>query len=81
MQEGSPPHLLMEERGMLVLSRKVGTRVYINDREVILTVLRVCGQTVRLGFEAAREIRIHREELWEADKGGTDVPSPDAKKR
>ncbi len=48
---------------MLVLSRHQNERVIIGDREVIVTVIEIRGDKVRLGFEAAPEIEIHREEI------------------
>lgn len=47
---------------MLVLSRKEGKAVVI-DGPVRVVVLRIEGDKVRLGFEAAPEIKILREEL------------------
>ena len=47
---------------MLVLSRKVGQRILLSDG-VYLTIVGVCGTTVRVGFEAPQHIRIMREEL------------------
>ena len=47
---------------MLVLSRKVGERVVI-DNEIIVQVLEVNGQRIRLGVEAPPEIGIWREEI------------------
>ena len=49
---------------MLVLSRKVGEKIHIADN-IVLTVIRVQGDKVRLGFEAPREIAIHRNEVLE----------------
>lgn len=47
---------------MLVLSRKVGGRIFIGD-DVILTVVRIGPDTVRFGIEAPKEMNIVREEL------------------
>lgn len=47
---------------MLVLSRKVGQQVQIGD-QVVVTVLRVQGNTVRLGIQAADDTQILRREL------------------
>lgn len=48
---------------MLVLSRKKGQRILINHGEIILTILRSHKGKITLGFEAAVDIPIHREEL------------------
>ncbi|MBC8873606.1 MAG: carbon storage regulator CsrA [Planctomycetes bacterium] len=48
---------------MLVLSRKVSERVQIGDG-IEVTVLRICGGIVRLGFTAPPDVQIHREEIY-----------------
>lgn len=53
----------MKERfRMLVLSRKVGQEIYINDR-IVVRVTRISGNRVSLGIEAPSECRIVRAEL------------------
>lgn len=47
---------------MLVLSRKVGERIWIGD-QISVTVVRITGGGVRLGIEAPAEFPIVREEL------------------
>ena len=47
---------------MLVLSRKVGERIWIGD-EIAITVVRITGGGVRLGIEAPSEMPVVREEL------------------
>jgi carbon storage regulator len=47
---------------MLVLSRKIGERIYIGDG-VVITVLGVQGQRCRIGIEAPGDIAIRRGEL------------------
>jgi carbon storage regulator len=49
----------MEEKTMLVLSRKENQAIHIGDN-IKLTVLRVRGKTIRIGFEAPEDVRI----LW-----------------
>jgi carbon storage regulator len=49
---------------MLVLTRRIGESIQIGD-DVKLTVLAVQGQTVRMGIEAPKNIRVHREEIYE----------------
>jgi carbon storage regulator len=51
---------------MLVLSRKVGQRIYIGE-DVVLTILGVDGHRVHLGIEAPRYVPIQREELLRRD--------------
>jgi carbon storage regulator len=47
---------------MLVLSRKVGERIAIND-QIMVTVLEIQGNRIRLGIEAPKEIHVVRAEL------------------
>ncbi len=47
---------------MLVLSRKVGERIWIGD-EISITVVRITGGGVRLGIEAPAAMPVVREEL------------------
>lgn len=60
---------------MLMLSRKPGEKVVIDDR-IIVEVVEVRGDRVRLGFTAPRGIPIRREEVmravdvWRAEEGG-----------
>ncbi len=47
---------------MLVLTRKIGEQILIGD-DIKVTLLRVRGNTVRIGIEAPPEVRIIRGEL------------------
>lgn len=51
---------------MLVLSRKEGQKVYIG-RNIVVTVNRIDGHVVSLGFDAPQNVRIVRAELPIAD--------------
>jgi len=46
---------------MLVLRRKVGERIMIGD-SIEVTILKVQGGKVRLGFIAPRNVRVNRQE-------------------
>ena len=48
---------------MLILNRKPDQSVYIGD-DIRVTVLGLSGQSVRLGFQAPRELGVHREEIY-----------------
>ena len=55
---------------MLVLSRKSQEAVVIggsvnSEPTLIVTVLEIRDGRVRLGFEAAKDIQVHRQEVWE----------------
>ena len=47
---------------MLVLSRKVGERLWIGDN-ISITVVKITGGGVRIGVEAPAELPVVREEL------------------
>lgn len=50
--------------GQLVLSRHVGERIILNGTgETVLTVIEIRHDKVRLGFDADKEVVIHREEV------------------
>jgi carbon storage regulator len=48
---------------MLVLTRKLGESISIDD-DVKIVVLQIKGRQVRLGIEAPRDTKIHREEVY-----------------
>ncbi len=52
---------------MLVLARKVGQSIIINDN-IELLVIEIRGDQVRLGIEAPKSIPVHRKELLEQIK-------------
>ena len=49
---------------MLVLSRRVGESIVIND-DIRVTVIEVKGGKMRLGITAPEEVRIDRQEIHE----------------
>lgn len=55
---------------MLVLSRKEGESVVIGD-DITVTVVEMRNGKVRLGFDAPREVSVHRREVWIAIHGPT----------
>ncbi len=61
---------------MLVLSRKIGEKIYINDN-ICITVVEIDRGKIRLGIEAPREVPIFRQELLvfpKSPKGTEPVP-------
>lgn len=59
---------------MLVLSRKIGERIWIGN-DIAITVVRITGGGVRIGVEAPRALAVMREELkqkLEAENDGTE---------
>lgn len=67
---------------MLVLARKVGQSIVVNDNVEII-IIEVRGDQVRLGIEAPRSIPVHRKELFEriqaenAESAANAVDAPD----
>jgi carbon storage regulator len=53
--------------GMLILTRRPGEAVHVGDN-VTFTVLRVVGNSVKIGFDAPREVAINREEIYKRIK-------------
>jgi len=49
---------------MLVLSRKAGESIVIQDR-IVVSILRVRGYRVWLGIDAPKEMAVHRQEILE----------------
>ncbi len=48
---------------MLVLTRKLGESIAIDDH-IKIRVVQIKGKQVRLGIEAPKETKIHREEVY-----------------
>ena len=55
-------HLSPTVTTMLVLTRKIGESLAINDN-IRVTVLEVKGKTVRLGIEAPNDVKVYRQEI------------------
>jgi len=58
--------LRQKEIAMLVLTRKLDESIRISDN-IKITVLRIKGNTVRIGIEAPRDVRVIRTELASAE--------------
>jgi carbon storage regulator len=66
---------------MLVLTRKSQETVVVGGSDgfqaiLKVTVLDVKGGKVRLGFEAAADVPVHRLEVWEQIRGGCAQDKP-----
>jgi carbon storage regulator len=48
---------------MLRITRRPGERIILGDN-VVVEVMEIRGQTVRIGIDAPRSVRVYREELW-----------------
>jgi carbon storage regulator len=68
---------------MLVLTRKLGESISIDD-DIKIVVVQIKGRQVRLGIEAPRDTRIHREEVYlaiqEQNKAAADSQPDQVKK-
>lgn len=49
---------------MLILSRKATEGIRIND-DIRIVVVAINGDKVKLGFEATKDIQIHRQEIYD----------------
>jgi carbon storage regulator len=49
---------------MLVLSRKKDESVRIGS-DIVITILEIRGDKIRLGFEAPKDVSIHRQEVYD----------------
>ncbi len=49
---------------MLILSRKLNESIVIDGR-ILVRVMRVDGDTVKLGIDAPKEVPVHRHEVYE----------------
>ena len=58
---------------MLVLSRKLGEKIYISEN-ICITVVDIDRGKIRLGIEAPREVPIFRQELLQ-DKANATPPN------
>ncbi len=48
---------------MLILTRRVGETIIIND-DIEITILGHKGHQIRMGFKAPKDVSIHREEIY-----------------
>ena len=68
---------------MLVLTRKLGESIAIDD-DIKIVVVQIKGRQVRLGIEAPRNTKIHREEVYlaiqEQNKAASESQPEEVKK-
>jgi carbon storage regulator len=61
---------------MLVLTRKLGQSIMIDDK-IEIVVLEVRGEQVRLGIRAPKDVTVHRMEVYTLIQG-EETPKPEA---
>jgi carbon storage regulator len=49
---------------MLILSRKPGESIVIDGR-IVVRIIRMEGETVKVGIEAPADVPVHRQEVYE----------------
>ena len=54
----------MEGDLMLILTRRVGEALMVGD-DTKIVVLGVKGSQIRLGINAPKDVKVHREEIYE----------------
>ncbi|MFW5768525.1 MAG: carbon storage regulator CsrA [Spirochaetota bacterium] len=50
---------------MLILARKVNESIIIGD-QIVLSVVDIKGDQVKLGIQAPRNVKVYRQEVYEA---------------
>jgi len=65
---------------MLVLTRKVGEKIYLGD-DIVITVTAISGQQIRLGITAPLDVPILRNELVARDEQAEPATGPEGKRQ
>jgi carbon storage regulator len=52
-----------EERGMLVLTRRVGEKIMIGD-DIEIEIVALRGAQIKVGIAAPASVPVHRLEIW-----------------
>jgi carbon storage regulator len=48
---------------MLILTRRIGEKLIVGGN-VTVTILSIRGNQIRMGIDAPREVKVHREEIY-----------------
>ena len=59
---------------MLILTRRVGETIRIND-DISIQVLSVSGQQVKLGIVAPSDVAVHRDEIYQRIQAEREISS------
>ena len=69
---------------MLILSRKIDQKIKIGDN-ITITVIEVHGDQVKIGVEAPKNVKVFRQEVFEAiqdeNKAASNQPTEDKLKQ
>ena len=57
---------------MLILSRRIGERIMINEN-ISFQIMEIKGSQVRLGIDAPKDVSVHREEIFLKVKAERDM--------
>lgn len=57
---------------MLILSRRIGERIMINEN-ISFQIMEIKGSQVRLGIDAPSDVSVHREEIFLKVKAERDM--------
>jgi carbon storage regulator len=49
---------------MLILTRRIGEKLIVGGN-VTVTILSIRGNQIRMGIDAPREVKVHREEIYQ----------------
>lgn len=63
---------------MLILTRRVGEKIIINDN-IVVTLCGISTNQIRLGIEAPKEIEVHREEIYKRIEKEKEFPCQKSK--
>jgi carbon storage regulator len=50
---------------MLILSRKTNEKIVIGE-DIVISVVEIRGDQVRIGIDAPRQVKVHRQEVFDA---------------
>ena len=56
---------------MLILNRRPGEKLFIDDDRIQVTVLKTGPNTVKLGVDAPKHVTIYRNEFWDKKNKST----------
>ena len=62
LYQGRTPKILMEGTSVLVLSRKAGEQIVIDDR-ISVTITAIKGDRVKIGITAPPDVQVDRAEV------------------